>query len=108
MSNDVIAFPEDSFENMKRIAEQYSYGFPYLLDESQEVAKSYDAVCTPDFFGYNADYELHYRGRLDASRKETAPTVCRRDLFEAMKQIAETGKGPQQQISSIGCSIKWK
>jgi peroxiredoxin len=108
MSNDIIAFPEDSFENMKRIAEQYSYGFPYLLDESQEVAKSYDAVCTPDFFGYNADYELHYRGRLDASRKETAPTDCRRDLFEAMKQIAETGKGPQQQISSIGCSIKWK
>ncbi|NOT11141.1 MAG: thioredoxin family protein [Methylococcaceae bacterium] len=108
MSNDVAGYPEDSFENMKRIADQYDYGFPYLLDETQQVAKSYGAVCTPDFFGYNADYELQYRGRLDASRKETAPADCRRDLFEAMKLIAETGAGPQQQIPSIGCSIKWK
>jgi peroxiredoxin len=108
MSNDSLAYPEDSFENMKRIAEQYCYGFPYLLDESQEIAKKYGAVCTPDFFGYNAAYELQYRGRLDASRKETAPADCRRDLFEAMKKVAETGQGPEQQISSIGCSIKWK
>jgi len=108
MSNDNLAYPEDSFENMKRIAVQYSYSFPYLLDESQEVAKNYGAVCTPDFFGYNTAYELQYRGRLDASRKETAPADCRRDLFEAMKKVAETGAGPKQQISSIGCSIKWK
>ncbi len=108
MSNDSVEYPEDSFENMKRIAEQFSYEFPYLLDETQQVAKNYGAVCTPDFFGYNADYELQYRGRLDASRKETAPVDSNRDLFEAMKLIAETGIGPQQQIPSIGCSIKWK
>lgn len=108
MSNDTIGYPEDSFENMKLIAEQFAYGFPYLLDETQQVAKNYGAVCTPDFFGYNTDYELQYRGRLDASRKETAPPDSRRDLFEAMKLIAETGAGPQQQIPSIGCSIKWK
>jgi peroxiredoxin len=108
MSNDSIEYPDDSFENMKQIAERYSYGFPYLLDETQQVAKNVGAVCTPDFFGYNADFELQYRGRLDASRKETAPSDSRRDLFEAMKLIAETGAGPQQQIPSMGCSIKWK
>ena len=78
------------------------------MDESQTIAKRYGAVCTPDFFGYNADFELQYRGRLDASRKETAPADAKRDLFEAMKQIAETGLGPKDQIASIGCSIKWK
>lgn len=108
MSNDTVEYPEDSFANMKLIAEQYAYSFPYLFDESQQVAKAYGAVCTPDFFGYNAGFELQYRGRLDASRKETAPPDTRRDLFEAMKQIAETGRGPEQQIPSIGCSIKWK
>jgi peroxiredoxin len=108
MSNDGIAYPEDSFEAMKLIAAQFAYDFPYLLDESQQVAKNYGAVCTPDFFGYNANYELQYRGRLDASRKDTAPADSRRDLFEAMKLIAETGAGPQQQIPSMGCSIKWK
>jgi peroxiredoxin len=108
MSNDTVGYPEDSFENMKLNAEQFAYDFPYLLDESQQVAKNYGAVCTPDFFGYNANYELQYRGRLDASRKETAPSDSRRDLFEAMKLIAETGSGPQQQIPSMGCSIKWK
>lgn len=108
MSNDGIAYPEDSFEAMKLIAAQFVYDFPYLLDESQQVAKNYGAVCTPDFFGYNANYELQYRGRLDASRKDTAPADSRRDLFEAMKLIAETGAGPQQQIPSMGCSIKWK
>ena len=108
MSNDPAEYPEDSFDNMKLIAERLNFSFPYLLDETQEVAKQYDAICTPDFFGYNANFELQYRGRLDASRKETAPTDTRRDLFEAMKLIAETGRGPQEQIPSMGCSIKWK
>ena len=107
-SNDVEAYPEDSFDNMKRFAEEHDFSFPYLYDESQEVARAWDAVCTPDFFGFNAAIELQYRGRLDASRKETGPADLRRDLFEAMKQIAETGQGPREQIASMGCSIKWK
>jgi peroxiredoxin len=108
MSNDTLNYPDDSFDNMKFIAKQSGYSFPYLLDETQQVAKAYGAVCTPDFFGYNADYQLQYRGRLDASRKETAPDGTIRELFEAMKLIAQTGQGPQLQIASIGCSIKWK
>jgi peroxiredoxin len=107
-SNDAANYPEDSFENMQRIAEEWQLPFPYLYDESQEVAKAYGAVCTPDFFGYNADLTLQYRGRLDESRKETALGDVRRDLFEAMKEVAETGQGPKEQIPSIGCSIKWK
>ncbi len=107
-SNDAETYPEDSFENMKLFAARHGFTFPYLHDESQEVAKAYDAVCTPDFFGFNADLELQYRGRLDESRKETAPEGVRRELFEAMKQVALTGQGPQEQIPSIGCSIKWK
>jgi len=108
MSNDPRDYPEDSFENMQRVAAQLAYPFPYLLDESQAVAKAYGAVCTPDFFGYNADLKLQYRGRLDESRKETAGEHVRRDLFEAMKQVAETGQGPRDQIPSMGCSIKWR
>jgi len=108
MSNDPDQYEEDSPENMRRIAREYDFPFPYLLDETQQVAKAYGAVCTPDFFGYNADLELQYRGRLDASRKETAPEDARRDLFEAMVQVARTGKGPAEQIPSMGCSIKWK
>jgi peroxiredoxin len=108
MSNDPADYPEDSFEHMKAVALEYDFPFPYLMDESQAVAKSFGAICTPDFFGYNNALELQYRGRLDASRKETAPPEARRDLFEAMKQVAETGKGPQHQIPSIGCSIKWR
>ena len=108
MSNDPSLYEEDSFENMKVIAERMDFPFPYLLDETQEVAKAYGAVCTPDFFGYNANRELQYRGRLDASRKEAAPPDVRRDLFEAMKQVALTGKGPAEQIPSMGCSIKWR
>ena len=107
MSNDTNDYPEDSFENMQKIAEQYHYPFPYLLDETQEIAKAYGAVCTPDFFGYNADLELQYRGRLDASRTETASDAPR-ELFEAMKLIATSGKGPEDQITGLGCSIKWK
>lgn len=108
MSNDPQDYPEDSFENMRRVAEQFHFPFPYLLDESQAVAKAYGAVCTPDFFGYNAALELQYRGRLDASRKDTAPDDAKRDLFKAMEQVARTGIGPDRQIPSIGCSIKWK
>jgi peroxiredoxin len=108
MSNDPSDYPEDSFENMRRVAEQFGFPFPYLTDETQEVAKAYGAVCTPDFFGYNARLGLQYRGRLDESRKETAPGDVRRDLFEAMKEVATTGKGPAEQIPSMGCSIKWK
>ncbi|WP_131111799.1 thioredoxin family protein [Sulfuricystis thermophila] len=108
MSNDPSDYPEDSWDNMVRIAREKQFPFPYVLDETQEVAKAYGAVCTPDFFGFNANLELQYRGRLDESRKETAPEGVRRDLFEAMKQIAQTGQGPREQIPSIGCSIKWK
>ena len=108
MSNDWTDYPEDSFENMKRIAQDYDFPFPYLVDETQAVAKAYGAVCTPDFFGYNANLKLQYRGRLDASRKETAPPDVRRDLFEAMKEVALTGNGPTDQIPSMGCSMKWK
>lgn len=108
MSNDPAEYEEDSFVNMKSVAEQFDFPFPYLIDETQEVAKAYGAVCTPDFFGYNRELKLQYRGRLDASRKETAQGDVRRDLFEAMAQVAKTGKGPQDQIPSMGCSIKWK
>ncbi len=107
-SNDVTHYPDDSFDNMRRFAQAHRFSFPYLYDESQAVARAYDAVCTPDFFGFNADLELQYRGRLDASRKEAAPDNVRRDLFEAMKEIAATGQGPREQTPSIGCSIKWK
>jgi peroxiredoxin len=108
MSNDPGDYPEDSFDNMKRVAEKFGYPFPYLFDEAQAVAKAYGAVCTPDFFGYNRDLALQYRGRLDASRKEAAPPGARRDLFEAMKQVALTGQGPSEQIPGLGCSIKWR
>jgi peroxiredoxin len=108
MSNDPADYPEDSFENMQKVAAEYDFPFPYLLDETQAVAKAYGAVCTPDLFGYNADLGLQYRGRLDESRKETAPPDVRRDLFLGMKQVAETGQGPTEQIPSVGCSIKWR
>lgn len=108
MANDVEDYPEDSFDNMQRIAEQHHFPFPYLYDETQQVAQAYGAVCTPDFFGYNKALELQYRGRLDASRKEAADPGVRRDLFESMKQVALTGRGPENQIPSMGCSIKWR
>ncbi|KOR31401.1 alkyl hydroperoxide reductase [Achromatium sp. WMS2] len=108
MSNDPHDYPEDSFENMRAIANKLNMPFPYLLDETQDVAKAYGAVCTPDFFGYNKDLRLQYRGRLDASRKDTAPENVRRELFDAMALIADTGTGPAEQVPSIGCSIKWR
>lgn len=104
--NDADAYPEDSFENMVSLAP--SLGFPYLRDESQEVARAYGAVCTPDFFGFDSALRLRYRGRLDASRKQTAPEGAPRELYEAMRLIAETGQGPQIQHHGIGCSIKWR
>ncbi|MCU7834630.1 MAG: thioredoxin family protein [gamma proteobacterium symbiont of Taylorina sp.] len=107
MSNDPFQYEEDSAENMKKVAEEFNFPFPYLLDASQETAKQYGAVCTPDFFGYNTVLELQYRGRLDASRKELVEGDLKRDLLEAMVQVAKTGKGPIEQIPSMGCSIKW-
>jgi peroxiredoxin len=107
-SNDATTHPDDSFDNMKRFAHEHAFTFPYLHDESQDVARAYDAVCTPDFFGFNGALELQYRGRLDASGREPASPDVRRELFEAMKQVAETGHGPREQTPSIGCSIKWK
>ena len=105
--NDPEDYSEDSFENMQRVARDFNFPFPYLFDETQDVARAYDAVCTPDFFGFNGGLELQYRGRLDASK--TAPVAnARRDLFEAMKTVAETRRGPAEQIPSQGCSIKWK
>jgi peroxiredoxin len=106
MSNDPNEYPEDSFENMKKMALEFNFSFPYLIDETQEVARAYGAVCTPDFFGYNNKLGLQYRGRLDESRKESVDGA-KRELFEAMKQISKSGKGPENQIPSIGCSIKW-
>ena len=107
MSNDPTEYPEDSIENMQKITHELNFPFPYLLDETQQIAKDYGAVCTPDFFGFNNQLQLQYRGRFDESRKETAANSTR-DLFKAMKLIAETGAGPREQIASIGCSIKWK
>jgi peroxiredoxin len=106
-SNDPSDYPEDSFDNMKAVASRMRFPFPYLWDESQEVARAYGAVCTPDFFGYNASLGLQYRGRLDDSGRSPKPDAPR-ELFDAMVQIARTGKGPAEQTSSIGCSIKWK
>jgi peroxiredoxin len=108
MPNDPHDYPEDSFENMQAIAKDYGYNFPYLIDKSQQIAQNYGAVCTPDFFGYNANLELQYRGRLDASRAMLSNEEYRRDLFHAMVGIATTGQGPQNQIASMGCSIKWR
>jgi hypothetical protein len=106
MSNDQTEYEEDSFENMKKMALSNNFPFPYLVDETQEVARAYGAVCTPDFFGYNNKLGLQYRGRLDESRKESVDGA-KRELFEAMKQISRTGRGPDHQIPSMGCSIKW-
>ena len=107
MPNDTEAYPADSFDNMKRFAAEHGFGFPYLLDRSQAIARAYGTVCTPDFFGFDSDLGLQYRGRLDASRMEPVPGA-RRELLEAMIQVAETGRGPEQQLPSMGCSIKWR
>ena len=106
-SNDTINYPEDSFENMIEFARKHQFNFPYVFDETQNVAKSYDAVCTPDFFGYNNNLELQYRGRIRELDNLKSVRAGDSDLFTAMKQIAETGKGPETQIPSVGCGIKW-
>jgi peroxiredoxin len=107
MPNDYQHYPDDAPARMKDFAEQHGFTFPYVVDETQKVARRYGAICTPDFFGFNADLELQYRGRLDASRRE-AVEGAPRELYEAMCQVAETGRGPEQQIASMGCSIKWR
>jgi len=107
MPNDPGDYPEDSFDNMQRVAARLGYPFPYLIDDTQSVARSYGAICTPDFFGYDADLRLQYRGRLDESGRQPAPPEARRELYEAMVGIAHTGQGPRTQVPSMGCSIKW-
>lgn len=107
-SNDVTAYPEDSFAKMRAFALRHRFGFPYLYDETQEVAREYGAVCTPEFFGFNRDLQLEYRGRLDASGRQPALPGTRRELVEAMRMIARTGVGPAEQHPSVGCSIKWR
>ena len=108
MSNDYAYVPSDSPENMKKFAIQHDITFPYLVDKTQEVGKAYDAVCTPDFFGFNAAGELQYRGRLDDVKMKDSNNNRIPELLNAMRQIAETGKGPKTQTPSMGCSIKWK
>jgi peroxiredoxin len=107
MPNDVAAYPDDSLPNVKAFAARHEFTFPYVIDETQEVARAYGAVCTPDFFGFNANDELQYRGRLDESKTSPVPKA-RRELFEAMSAVAQTGRGPHKQSASIGCSIKWR
>jgi peroxiredoxin len=108
MSNDYRHYPDDAPDRMREFAAEHGFCFPYLIDETQAAARAYDAVCTPDFFGFNADLELQYRGRLDEGGRQPVPPGVRRELFEAMRQVAETGQGPEEQHSSIGCSIKWR
>ena len=105
--NDPAEYPEDSFENMKRVARDKKFPFPYVYDPTQDIGRRYGAVCTPDFFGFNSRLELQYRGRLDSSRKEAVPDAPR-ELFDAMVRVARTGRGPAEQTASIGCSIKWR
>ncbi|MFN6977116.1 MAG: thioredoxin family protein [Gemmobacter sp.] len=107
-SNDAEAYPQDGFEAMRAEAEKWGFPFPYLYDETQDVARAWGAACTPDFFGLDAGGGLQYRGRLDASGRNPGPPDARRELFEAMRMIAETGAGPRDQVASMGCSIKWK
>jgi len=108
MPNDTAVYPEDSLENMRKVAREQGYPFPYLIDETQETAMAYGAVCTPDFFGYNSDLELQYRGRMDESGANADRGEVERELYLAMKQVAETGRGPKRQVPSMGCSIKWR
>jgi len=108
MSNDTDAYPDDGFAHMQRWATKLDFPFPYLYDADQSVARAYGAVCTPDFFGYNSDLRLQYRGRFDAAGRHPPPPDNRRELFDAMSTIAASGRGPAEQVASIGCSIKWR
>jgi peroxiredoxin len=107
-SNDPVSYPEDSPANMKLFAARHSFPFPYLFDETQEIARAYDAVCTPEFYGVSRDGVIAYHGRLDEGRKDQPPAGAKRELVDAMRMIAKTGKGPGQQFASVGCSIKWR
>ena len=108
MSNDVNQYPEDSFENMKLFSKKYDFNFSYLFDQTQEVAKNYGAVCTPDIFGFNKSLELMYRGRIDSGVMNSNNSEIKRELYHAMVQIKNEGVGPKEQLNSFGCSIKWK
>lgn len=108
MPNDTAEYPDDSFDNMKKFSAAHGFSFPYLIDESQKTARAYGAVCTPDFFGFNADGMLAYRGRIDAAGKNAPAPDTKRELRDAMMHVARTGQGPAQQFPSMGCSIKWK
>jgi peroxiredoxin len=108
MPNDIVAYPQDGPEAMARLAQEAGFTFPYLLDETQQVARAYGAVCTPDFFGYDAGLKLRYRGRIDAATPGRAAADARRELFEAMRGVAATGTAPESQWPSVGCSIKWR
>ena len=108
MSNDVKSYPEDSFEKMKDFSKRYNFNFPYLYDKDQTIAKNYEAVCTPDFFGFNNILELQYRGRIDSGVMNSTHSNVKRELYDAMQLIIKTGKGPDNQFNSFGCSIKWK
>lgn len=107
-SNDAASYPEDSFPKMREFALLHDFPFPYLHDETQNAARAYGAVCTPDFFGLDRDLKLKYRGRLDEGRTTPPPPNARRELLEAMRAIAAGGPAPANQVPSIGCSIKWK
>lgn len=107
-ANDPATYPEDSFANMKTFAAKHAFPFPYLFDESQAVARAYDAACTPEFYGINKDGVIAYHGRLDEGRKDPPPAGARRELIDAMRMIARTGQGPAEQFASVGCSIKWR
>lgn len=108
MSNDVTQYPDDSYKNMKLFAKKYDFLFPYLFDESQEVAKQYGAVCTPDIFGFNNKKLLSYRGRIDSGVMKSNNQKIDRELYNAMVKIKNDGIGPDKQLNSFGCSIKWK
>ena len=108
MPNDTSAYPEDSFAKMKAFAAEHRFGFPYVIDETQATARAYGAICTPEFFGFNARLELQYHGRLDAGKTTPPPPGAKRELFDAMRQVAASGEGPREQIAGMGCSIKWR
>ena len=108
MSNDVMQYPEDSFDNMKIFAKKFNFHFPYLIDKTQQVAKKYGAVCTPDIFGFNKDKKLAYKGRLDSGIMNSKIAKIDRDLYNAMLNIKNKGVGPDKQFNSFGCAIKWK
>ena len=108
MPNDTVTHPDDSFENMQKFAKKHGFTFPYLIDETQGVAREYDAICTPDLFGFNAEGRLEYRGRVDSAGPNPANDSTVRELRDAMLQVAKTGAAPEKQSASMGCSIKWK